>query len=188
MLNNIPTISISTGVTVGGGKNNNDKKKTANLSGYSGTIVAFGIMSLIYTIWYIVHIIRAGKASEWQFYIPGLMLGVGLQVVVIIVFVLSALQFFWQSRRQSCFCCNFDWLYFAMVTLGFAAMVMYMLCCIPLDANSSVWKWLGLWVPWGIISLVACCLPFCCARPSSQQLAAEDKGNNRDAALEAVIS
>ena len=58
-------------------------------------------------------------------------------------------------------------LYCASISLGLVAAGFYFYLYVPLQSSSIVW--LIRWVPWVVISLVACCAPFCCTRRSPQQ-------------------
>lgn len=166
---------ICTGIIVGGGSDNNDTNNSENRGVIERhipprwVIATFGIMSVCYTIWFVVELIWVGNQNAWQFYMPGLMMEIGLELVVLIVLVLSVIGLW----PQMC-CCSGDEmnsariaLYCASISLGLVAAGFYFYLYVPLQ--SSLYVWIIRWVPWVVISLVACCAPFCCTRRSPQQ-------------------
>jgi hypothetical protein len=167
---------ICTGIVVGGGSDNNDTNNSENRGVIERhipprwVIATFGIMSVCYTIWFVVELIWVGNQNAWQFYMPGLMTEIGLVLVLLIVLVLSVIGLW----PQIC-CCSGDEmisariaLYCASIALGLVAAGFYFYLYVPLQSSAIVW--LIRWVPWVVISLMACwAAPFCCARRSPQQ-------------------
>jgi hypothetical protein len=167
---------ISTGIIVGGGSDNNGTNNSENRGVIERdipprwVIATFGIMSVCYTIWFVVELIWVGNQNAWQFYMPGLMMEIGLVLVLLIVLVLSVIGLW----PQIC-CCSGDEmnsariaLYCASIALGLVAAGFYFYLYVPLQSSAVVW--FIRWVPWVVISLMACCTaPFCFPRRSYQQ-------------------
>jgi len=134
-------------------------------------IATFGIMSVVYTIWFIVELIRDGNRSDWQFNIPGLMETIALELIVLMVLLLSILGF-WPQHTMKCRvvrnCTDDDVLmlerigvvlYYVSAVLGLVAAFMFFWLYVPLQSSSIVW--FVRWIPWAAVSLVAFFVPFC---------------------------
>ena len=145
-------------------------------------IATFGIMSVVYTIWFIVELIRDGNQLDWQFSISGLMATVALELIMLIVLLLSILGFWPQHTMKCCVRnCTDDVLmlerisvvlYYVSVVLGLVAAFMFFWLYVPLQSSFIVW--LVRWIPWAAVSLVAFFVPFC-GRSSDQHPVMEEE-------------
>ena len=146
---------ICTGIIVGGGSDNNDTNNSENRGVIERhipprwVIATFGIMSVCYTIWFVVELIWVGNQNAWQFYMPGLMMEIDLVLVLLIVLVLSVIGLW----PQIC-CCSGDEmnsariaLYCASISLGLVAAGFYFYLYVPLQSSLYVWiiRWVPLW-------------------------------------------
>jgi uncharacterized protein YacL len=178
--------NISMGIDVMAGddsRNNNDDDKgnedtTTSKRRYvipRSIFATYMIMSVMYTIWFIIELIRDGNQSDWHFYIPGLMEQVALELIVLIVLLLSILGYWPQHTMKCCVRnCADDILmlerirmvlYYVSVILGLVAAIMYFWLYVPLQSSFIVW--LVRWIPWAAVSLVAFFIP-CCVQSSDQ--------------------
>ena len=156
-------------------------------------IATFGIMSVVYTIWFIVELIRDGNQSDWQFSISGLMETVALELIMLIVLLLSILGFWPQHTMKCCVRnCTDDVLmlerisvvlYYVSVVLGLVAAFMYFWLYVPLQSSFIVW--LVRWIPWAAFSLVAFFVPFCGRSSDQQPVMEEERDEEKEGGEEA---